>query len=259
MPVIGELLSRAASSVPNPSTAQADVIAKLTALQTRLDEGRAQGCGAWPVQAGQEHASECLARDAASSLGRHSRDRHPDLRQGGRRGQGPHHLCRWQSRFRIFRGRRHPARPRTAHFRGQNPRNCLQVEKVEIEFPSDFLKRGVLAIDTPGVGSTFLHNTETAGAVLGECDAALFVLSADPPITEVEVKYLRDVQKLIPKLFFILNKVDLLDESERDPCAKVPRRRPCGTGRDFSAGADLLRLREAGCAGETGCECNAPG
>ena len=62
---------------------------------------------------------------------------------------------------------------------------------------------------------TFLHNTETAGAVLGECDAALFVLSADPPITEVEVKYLRDVQKLIPKIFFILNKVDLLDAGER--------------------------------------------
>ncbi|HXW21817.1 MAG TPA: GTP-binding protein, partial [Rhodomicrobium sp.] len=80
---------------------------------------------------------------------------------------------------------------------------------------SDFLRRGVLAIDTPGVGSTFLHNTETAEAVLGECDAALFVLSADPPITEVEVKYLRDVQKLIPKIFFILNKVDLLDASER--------------------------------------------
>ncbi len=97
----------------------------------------------------------------------------------------------------------------------RNPRNCLQVEKVEIEFPSDFLKRGVMAIDTPGVGSTFLHNTETAGAVLGECDAALFVLSADPPITEVEVKYLRDVQKLIPKIFFILNKVDLLDASEK--------------------------------------------
>ncbi len=97
----------------------------------------------------------------------------------------------------------------------QNPWNCLKVEKVEIEFASDFLKRGVMAIDTPGVGSTFLHNTETAGAVLGECDAALFVLSADPPITEVEVKYLRDVQKLIPKIFFILNKVDLLDASEK--------------------------------------------
>jgi hypothetical protein len=41
------------------------------------------------------------------------------------------------------------------------------------------------------------------------------VLSADPPITEAEVNYLRQVQKLIPKIFFILNKKDLLDAHEQ--------------------------------------------
>src|SRR5271166_3302048 len=39
MPVIEELLTQAASSVPNPSSAQRDIIAKLTALQARLDGG----------------------------------------------------------------------------------------------------------------------------------------------------------------------------------------------------------------------------
>jgi hypothetical protein len=57
----------------------------------------------------------------------------------------------------------------------------------------------------PGVGSTFLHNTLTAEAVLTECDAALFVLSADPPITETEVSYLDKVRTLISKIFFVLN------------------------------------------------------
>ena len=60
-----------------------------------------------------------------------------------------------------------------------------------------------MLVDTPGVGSTFLHNTLDAGAVLAECDAALFVLSADPPITETEVTYLDKVRNLIPKIFFI--------------------------------------------------------
>ena len=46
---------------------------------------------------------------------------------------------------------------------------------------------------------------------LREC---IDVLSADPPITEVEFNYLRDVQKLIPKIFFVLNKMDLLDAHE---------------------------------------------
>jgi GTP-binding protein EngB required for normal cell division len=97
----------------------------------------------------------------------------------------------------------------------QNPHNRLDVEKVAVGVRSDFLDEGIVLVDTPGVGSTFLHNTLTAEAALTECDAALFVLSADPPITETEVSYLDKVRKLIPKIFFILNKADLLDVNEK--------------------------------------------
>lgn len=68
----------------------------------------------------------------------------------------------------------------------------------------------VVLLDTPGVGSTFLHNSRTAEAVLTDCDVGIFVLSPDPPITEVELGYLDNVQRLIPKVYFALNKVDLL-------------------------------------------------
>ncbi|HUB63501.1 MAG TPA: dynamin family protein [Methylocella sp.] len=97
----------------------------------------------------------------------------------------------------------------------ENPCNRLNVENVEIEVRSEFLDQGVVFIDTPGVGSTLLHNTKAAESVLAECDAAVFVISADPPITEVEVDYLVKVQELIPKLFFALNKIDLLDSRDR--------------------------------------------
>ena len=97
----------------------------------------------------------------------------------------------------------------------KNPHNRLNVESVEIEVRSEFLDHGIVLIDTPGVGSTFVHNTRAAEAVLTECDAAVFVVSADPPITEVELSYLSKVQELIQKIFFALNKVDLLDIRER--------------------------------------------
>ena len=74
----------------------------------------------------------------------------------------------------------------------------------------------VVLVDTPGVGSTFLHNSRTAEAVLSDCDVGIFVLSPDPPITEVELGYLENVQRLIPKVYFALNKVDLLSPDERD-------------------------------------------
>jgi GTPase Era involved in 16S rRNA processing len=94
-----------------------------------------------------------------------------------------------------------------------NPENVLRVDAVEVTVTSG-LPDGIILIDTPGVGSTFIHNTAMAEAMLIDCDAGLFVLSPDPPITEVELSFLRKVKALVPKIAFVLNKIDLLDETE---------------------------------------------
>ncbi len=96
-----------------------------------------------------------------------------------------------------------------------NPRNKLGVLEAELFYPSDVLSKGVVFIDTPGIGSTFRHNTEATLNFLPQCDAALFLVSHDPPITEVEVDFLKEVKKKISRLFFVLNKNDYLDEQER--------------------------------------------
>ena len=96
-----------------------------------------------------------------------------------------------------------------------NPRNRLGVAQVEVFYSAPILRNGVVLIDTPGIGSTFRHNTETALNFLPQCDAALFLVSADPPITEVEVEFLRRVRDKVPRLFFIVNKVDYLNEEDR--------------------------------------------
>ncbi len=97
-----------------------------------------------------------------------------------------------------------------------NPHNYQGVQQVEVEYPSDFLAGGVTLIDTPGIGSTFKHNTETTLRFLHQCDAALFVVSADPPITASEVEFLQSVQEHVHKLFFVLNKIDYLSAAERE-------------------------------------------
>jgi GTP-binding protein EngB required for normal cell division len=98
-----------------------------------------------------------------------------------------------------------------------NPENRLGVSRVDLFYPAPLLSDGTLIIDTPGIGSTFRHNTEAALDVLPECDAALFVVSADPPITEIELEYLREVNEKAARIFYILNKIDYLgpDELER--------------------------------------------
>lgn len=96
-----------------------------------------------------------------------------------------------------------------------NPKNRLGVRQVEILHPAPILRHGVVLIDTPGIGSTFTHNTEATLNFLPQCDAALFVVSADPPLTETEAEFLKAVQSRVSRLFFIFNKVDYLNEQER--------------------------------------------
>lgn len=95
-----------------------------------------------------------------------------------------------------------------------NPNNRLQVSMVEVTAPSEILGKGVVLIDTPGIGSTHRHNTEATLNFLPQCDAAMFLVSADPPITEVELGFLKEVRLKVKRLFFILNKIDYLSAAE---------------------------------------------
>ena len=71
-----------------------------------------------------------------------------------------------------------------------NPGNEKQVERVYVELPVPFLRRGLEFVDTPGVGSAVDANTATTMDFLPRCDAALFVTSVDTPLTAVETDLL---------------------------------------------------------------------
>jgi ribosome biogenesis GTPase A len=105
-----------------------------------------------------------------------------------------------------------------------NPRNRKGLARVSVQIASPFLRGGVVLIDTPGVGSTLQHNTSTAESTLASCDAALFVVSPDPPITEVEVNYLARIRPMVGRIVVILNKVDLLGSEETDAVQAFLRR-----------------------------------
>ncbi len=97
-----------------------------------------------------------------------------------------------------------------------NPENVLNVTEIKLFHPAEILQKGVVLIDTPGIGSTFRHNTAATMNFLSQCDAALFVTSADPPLTETEINFLKSVRDRVPRLFFVLNKTDYLDPDELD-------------------------------------------
>ncbi len=97
-----------------------------------------------------------------------------------------------------------------------NPENKLQVKEVHVYHPSEYLKKGVRIIDTPGIGSIFKHNTDVAYNFLPYCDAAVFLMSPDPPLGEAEIEFLKNVKVYTEKFFFVLNKIDIVSEDELD-------------------------------------------
>jgi GTP-binding protein EngB required for normal cell division len=97
-----------------------------------------------------------------------------------------------------------------------NPENRLNVTRVELGFPAPLLVGGTTLIDTPGIGSTHRHNTDAALRILPECDAALFVISADPPITETEINYLQRISTTTAKIILVVNKIDYLERPDQD-------------------------------------------
>ncbi|KXK31813.1 MAG: hypothetical protein UZ01_00765 [Candidatus Brocadia sinica] len=100
-----------------------------------------------------------------------------------------------------------------------NPKNIRGVRCARIGYPSPFLEKGILLVDTPGVGSTFLHNTETTYEFLDHLDAALFLMSADVPISQVEKELLDTIKDSTQKIFFVLNKIDNLTPKEIEEIA----------------------------------------
>jgi GTPase SAR1 family protein len=104
-----------------------------------------------------------------------------------------------------------------------NPHNIKGVREVVVRYPSAYLKEGVRLIDTPGVGSVYLHNTDVAYQYLPKCDAALFLLSVEQPASQAELDFLQDVRQYADRIFFLLNKIDYLSGQEVDQSVAFSR------------------------------------
>jgi len=133
-----------------------------------------------------------------------------------------------------------------------NPGNIKKIDTAYVELPVSLLRRGLHFVDTPGVGSIHEQNTATTYTFLPQCDAALFVTSVDTPLSELEVDFLRTVRQHARKVFFIVNKTDLLAAEEREEVLSFIRE-----GLREAAGGEEVRLfpvssREALEAKQTG-------
>lgn len=118
-----------------------------------------------------------------------------------------------------FRDGRHEERPvaELADYvtESRDPGNGRCVELARVELDHELLRGGLELVDTPGIGSIHPHNTETARGFLPRVDAALCVLDAGQPLSEAERGLFSEAAERVPRLLFVVNKIDHLDLADR--------------------------------------------
>jgi GTP-binding protein EngB required for normal cell division len=97
----------------------------------------------------------------------------------------------------------------------ENPENRKQVASVEVELPELKPLAPLQFVDTPGLGSAFVHNTEVALNWLPNVGAALVAVSADAPLSERDLELLTALRPHTPKIVLLLTKADLLTDPQR--------------------------------------------
>jgi GTP-binding protein EngB required for normal cell division len=98
-----------------------------------------------------------------------------------------------------------------------NPGNRRELASVTVTVDAPILARGLELVDTPGSGSVYAHNTAEAELALKTMDAAVFVLTADPPVSASERDLMSRVAQLSVRMFVVLNKADYLSADPSQP------------------------------------------
>lgn len=104
-----------------------------------------------------------------------------------------------------------------------NPGNRRHVAAVTVYLDAPVLAGGVELVDTPGTGSVFAWDTAAAHEALETMDAAVFVLTADPPVSAAERDLYATITGLSVATFTVLNKADHLDAAGLTEAAEFTR------------------------------------
>jgi GTP-binding protein EngB required for normal cell division len=96
-----------------------------------------------------------------------------------------------------------------------NPANEKGVQSVIVQAPIEKLRKGFYFVDTPGIGSDIAANSATTERFLPDADAVIFVTSFDSPMQTEETDFLGRVREYAGKIFYVVNKSDLVGKAER--------------------------------------------
>ncbi len=98
--------------------------------------------------------------------------------------------------------------------------NVSGIEKINVSLSEPEWLRHVEFIDTPGRNTKFTAHVEASKKAIIDADAAIYVLPWQG-LTAEDIIYLKDLMIYQPNLYFILNKVDRIDEEQGQTIEEV--------------------------------------
>jgi GTP-binding protein EngB required for normal cell division len=123
-----------------------------------------------------------------------------------------------------------------------NPANRRQVAVVDVFTPAMSDWPGMRLVDTPGLGSVFVHNTEATRAWMPNVAVALVTVSADRPFSDEDRRLVAEARQIAPRVVVVLTKVDLLTDAElQEVTAFLDRALRESSGRDVERIAQTIR------------------
>lgn len=96
----------------------------------------------------------------------------------------------------------------------QNEHIAKHITQVRIGCVSPFLREGIELVDTPGIGSINEDHARITKQYTAEIDAALFLVSVDPPMGEREMTFLQHIKTVTDRCLFVQTKRDLGERTE---------------------------------------------
>lgn len=85
--------------------------------------------------------------------------------------------------------------------------------QMDLYYPSEFLKDGLVVIDTPGIGGLDPRHANLTAMALPYADIAVFITDASEPVTESELKfYEKKVASRVKNTIVLVNKSDILSQ-----------------------------------------------
>lgn len=98
-----------------------------------------------------------------------------------------------------------------------------EMDEVVVCYPSDFLKNGIVLIDTPGTDSLIPMHTEiTKSALMNKCNLALVIIPSNSPVSMTLSDFISEnLEHCLDYCYFLLTKIELVrKESERNELLK---------------------------------------